>query len=53
MNENEKNNKVHALPKGIWESSRPVNSKNKEECTPSTDLQGNGYPTENQNKQDK
>lgn len=35
---------IDTIPKGVWESSRPRNDKNKSKCTVTTDLQGNGYP---------
>lgn len=40
------------IPSGVWESSRPNENKDKDKTTNSitTDLQGNGYPL---NKQDK
>lgn len=47
----DKKKRINAMPKGIWESSSPVkeHSKENEALTTTTDLQGNGYPT---NKQD-
>lgn len=47
MKETEKKKPVKTLPEGIWESSKPVKKQVK---TPSTDLQGNGYPVNKQNK---
>lgn len=48
----DKKKPVNTLPKGIWESSNPVKEKgkNKDPFTPSTDLQGNGYPMNKQGK---
>lgn len=41
----DKKKPINTIPKGVWEGSRPVPDKKKEEAaTPSTDLQGNGYP---------
>ena len=35
---------IKVIPEGVWEATRPKQEKDK--CTPATDLQGNGYPTE-------
>lgn len=36
---------VNTIPDGVWESSRPNKQIEKiQQCTASTDLQGNGYP---------
>lgn len=40
----DKKKPLNTVPKGVWESSRPVQDKNNKSITPSTDLQGNGYP---------
>ena len=51
----EKKKPIDTIPKGVWESSRPVQDKkeNKSNVTaPATDWQGNGYPVGKQNKQD-
>ncbi len=41
----EKKKAVQTIPKGVWESSRPVPDKNRSNAAAaSTDLQGNGYP---------
>lgn len=41
----DKNKPVKTIPKGVWESSRPVTDKEKSSsATETTDLQGNGYP---------
>ncbi len=51
----EKKKPIDTIPKGIWESSRPVRDKkeNKSNVTaPTTDWQGNGYPVGKQSKQD-
>lgn len=47
MKISDKNKPVKTIPKGVWESTRPVNDKeNPGQTTETTDLQGNGYPTE-------
>lgn len=51
----EKKKPIDTIPKGVWESSRPLQDKkeNKSNVTaPATDWQGNGYPVGKQNKQD-
>ncbi|MBD5465078.1 MAG: hypothetical protein HDR22_04570 [Lachnospiraceae bacterium] len=49
----DKKKPIDTIPKGVWESSRPVRDKKKNNtATPSADQQGNGYPIEKQNKQD-
>ncbi len=41
---------VSTIPEGVWESSRPNGKSNQDQqCTQTTDLQGNGYPTAGQN----
>ena len=41
----DKKKPINTIPKGVWESSRPVPDKDKSStATDSTDLQGNGYP---------
>lgn len=46
----DKKKPVSTIPQGVWESSRPDPHKEKSgAATESTDLQGNGYPKE-QNK---
>jgi len=41
----DKKKPVNTVPKGVWESNRPTqNKKNDTPLSPSTDLQGNGYP---------
>ena len=41
----DKKKPVDTIPKGVWESSRPVPDKKKSSsATETTDLQGNGYP---------
>lgn len=41
----DKKKPIHTVPKGVWESSRPVPDKDKtSSATESTDLQKNGYP---------
>ena len=46
----DKKKPVKTIPQGVWESSRPDPHKEKSgAATESTDLQGNGYPQE-QNK---
>lgn len=44
----DKKKPVPTIPSGVWESSNPVNDKDK--INNATDLQGNGYPTDKQNK---
>ena len=46
----EKKKPIKTIPDGVWESSRPVSSKNKSDSsTNSTDIQGNGYPKKQSN----
>lgn len=41
----DKDKPIKTIPKGVWESSRPVPDKEEtSSATESTDLQGNGYP---------
>ena len=41
----DKKKPVKTIPHGVWESSRPDQNKEKNSpLSPSTDLQGNGYP---------
>lgn len=42
----DKNQGIHTIPEGIWEGSRPAGKEEGNKCTVTTDLQGNGYPTE-------
>lgn len=44
----DKKKPINTIPSGVWEGSKPVNDKDNTNNT--TDLQGNGYPD---NKQDK
>ena len=46
----DKKKPVNTIPAGVWESSRPNQNKKKTVFSSSTDMQGNGYPV---NKQDK
>ncbi|MBR1817063.1 MAG: hypothetical protein IJ763_10270 [Lachnospiraceae bacterium] len=50
----DKNIPVKTIPKGVWEADHPDNDlqhKNQNSAlSPSTDLQGNGYPDSRQNK---
>lgn len=49
----EKDKPVRTIPKGVWESSRPKDNSGKEaeqNISPSTDLQGNGYPRNDRSK---
>lgn len=51
----EKKKPVDTMPKGVWESSNPAQEKtgqqkNKNISSKTTDLQGNGYPTNRQSK---
>lgn len=51
----EKKKPIDTIPKGVWESSRPVRDKegNKGNDTdPTTDWQENGYPVGKQEKKD-
>lgn len=51
MKETEKKKPIPTIPKGVWESTRPVKEQKKNtknDSTPSTDLQGNGYPKNKQ-----
>lgn len=48
MKVTDKKKPVNTIPSGVWESSKPVNDKNKTNNT--TDLQGNGYPDNKQSK---
>lgn len=37
---------INTIPDGVWESSRPQEKPDhNQQCTLTTDLQGNGYPT--------
>ncbi|MBO4998052.1 MAG: hypothetical protein J6D02_08650 [Lachnospira sp.] len=46
MRYTDKKKPVKTIPNGVWESSRPEQPKEKNSpLSPSTDLQGNGYPT--------
>lgn len=50
MKATDKKKPVNTIPEGVWESSRPTPAKNsKKTTTPSTDLQGNGYPVQQGN----
>lgn len=43
----DKKKAINTIPKGVWESSRPVPDKDRTStATETTDLQENGYPTE-------
>ncbi len=47
----DKKKPINTIPKGIWESSDPTHDKDKKQtASPSTDLQGNGYPADKQGK---
>lgn len=40
---------VSTIPEGVWESSRPKGKNDPDQqCTQTTDLQGNGYPSDGQ-----
>ncbi|MCR5738044.1 MAG: hypothetical protein K6G64_10420 [Eubacterium sp.] len=43
-----KNKSVKTIPKGIWEGTPP--QKKKTTSSPTTDLQGNGYPKDHVEK---
>lgn len=48
----DKKKPVKTIPHGVWESSRPKQPRDKDNpSSPTTDLQGNGYPTPT-NRQD-
>ena len=50
----EKKKPIDTVPKGVWESSRPVRDKEKNNAsTVSVDQQGNGYPMGNQSEQER
>lgn len=47
MKVTDKKKAINTIPKGVWESSRPVPDKDRTStATETTDLQENGYPTE-------
>lgn len=46
----DKKKPIKTIPKGVWESSRPDKDKKENVSTPSTDQQGNGYPSNQQSK---
>lgn len=47
----DKKKPVNTIPQGVWEGSNPSKNKEKDNSlSATTDLQGNGYPV---NKQDK
>ncbi|MCI8507572.1 MAG: hypothetical protein HFJ06_03255 [Lachnospiraceae bacterium] len=47
----DKKKPVNTIPQGVWEGNNPSKNKKKtESLSAATDLQGNGYPA---NKQDK
>ena len=49
----EKKKPIDTVPKGVWESSRPVRDKEKNNAsTVSVDQQENGYPMAKRSKQD-
>lgn len=51
MKKTDKKKPVNTIPQGVWESSKPSQNKNEtDSLTASTDLQGNGYPINKQNK---
>ncbi len=40
---------ISTIPEGVWESSRPNGkAEQDQQCTQTTDLQGNGYPVSKQ-----
>lgn len=43
MKSSDKKKPVKTIHEGVWEASRPQKKKTK--TSPTTDLQGNGYPT--------
>lgn len=50
MKATDKKKPVRTIPKGVWESSRPVEQNKTKQSNISTDLQGNGYPDNGQSK---
>ena len=51
MKETDKKKPIKAIPKGVWESSKPdTHYKTDIKNTTSTDLQGNGYPAKSEQK---
>ena len=45
MKVTDKKKSISTIPKGVWESTRPIPDKEKSTtATETTDLQGNGYP---------
>lgn len=46
----EKKKPVSTVPKGVWESSRPLQEKEEENRSPSVDMQENGYPVNKRNE---
>lgn len=46
----DKKKPIPTIPHGVWESSNPAEDKPKSTSTTTTDLQGNGYPTNKQGK---
>ncbi len=49
MKTTDKKKPINTIPEGVWESSRPTPKNKKKTTTPSTDLQGNGYPIQHGN----
>lgn len=47
MKMTDKKKPINTMPEGIWESTNPAKNKPKKKgsCSVTTDLQGNGYPT--------
>ena len=52
MKKTEKKKPIPTIPKGVWESSRPESEEKRQQkhFSSSTDLQGNGYPTNKQSE---
>lgn len=50
MKATDKKKSIKTIPKGVWEGSHPQKKKPDGACTQTTDLQGNGYPTNKQGK---
>ncbi len=42
MKDTNQSEPINFIPDGVWEASKP--KKKNDVCTPTTDLQGNGYP---------
>lgn len=50
MKESQYKKPISTIPKGVWESGRPINPQ-ETPATKTTDLQGNGYPIQHSDKE--